>query len=124
MATCSACRLPSFETAAQKGGLLRMMSEFFSSTPTALPAPAFLRNIEAIGPLVQRRNRLRPRQRFRDRLEQRLDAEIDERPKNLIVMGGHEDAGPELLDKFERDRRLHLRDRMALISHDGDIDGA
>src|SRR5262249_5824323 len=87
----------------------------------ALPAPASLRNIEAIRPSVQRRNRLRSGQRVRDRLEQRLDAEVDESPENLVVMSRHEDARPEQLDELESDGDLRLRDRMALIGHDGDV---
>src|SRR5262249_2291876 len=57
---------------------------------SALPAPAFLRNVKAIWPSMQRRNGLRAGQRVRDRLEQRLDAEIHEGPENLVVMGRHE----------------------------------
>ena len=70
---------------------------------------------------MQRRNRLSTRQGILDRFEQRFDAEIHESAENLIVMGRHEDARPKQLDEFERHRNLHLRDRVALIRHNGDV---
>jgi len=70
---------------------------------------------------VQRRDRLRTGQRILNGFEQRFDAEIHESAENLIVMGRHEDARPKQLDEFERHRNLHLRDRVALIRHDGDV---
>jgi hypothetical protein len=52
------------------------------SPPPANPRP-LPGDIEAIGFLVQRRDGLRCGQRIRNRLEQRLDAEIDGCPENL-----------------------------------------
>ena len=64
----------------------------------SLPFGLF-RNVEAHRPLVQWGDRLRPGQRGLDRFEQRLDTEVDEGAKDLIVMRRQENARLEQFDQ-------------------------
>jgi hypothetical protein len=80
--------------------------------------------VEAHRALVQRCNRFGVGQLFRDRLEQWLHSKIDECAEDLIVMCRNEGPRLEQFDKRERDRHLHLRNRMSLVGDDGKIDRA
>src|SRR5262249_34473603 len=66
------------------------------------PAPRSLSDVETVRAAMQGRERPRSGQRLLDRLEQRLDAEIDERSENLVVVRGHKQARPEHLHQVKR----------------------